>query len=49
MATPVMAFAQIATECEADGLTPKNGERIANELAKVFNVKPMEVGVLRVD
>jgi hypothetical protein len=44
-----MAFAQIANECEADGLTPKNGERIANELAKVFNVKATEVGILRVD
>ena len=49
MATPVMAFAQIANECEADGLTTKNGERIANELAKVFNVKATEVGILRVD
>ena len=49
MATPVMAFAQIANECEADGLTPKNGERIANELAKVFGVKTTEVGILRVD
>src|SRR5690242_18887479 len=49
MATPVMAFAQIANECEPDGLTPKNGERIANELAKVFNVKATEVGILRVD
>jgi transcriptional regulator with GAF, ATPase, and Fis domain len=44
-----MAFAQIANECEADGLTPRNGERIANELAKVFNVKATEVGILRVD
>jgi hypothetical protein len=49
MATPVMAFAQIANECEADGLTPKNGERIATELAKVFGVKNTEVGIMRVD
>lgn len=49
MATPVMAFAQIANECEADGLTTKNGERIASELAKVFNVHTTEVGILRVE
>ncbi len=49
MATPVMAFAQIANECEADGLTPKNGEKIAAELAKVFNVHATEVGILRVE
>lgn len=49
MATPVMAFAQIANECETDGLTPKNGERIAAELAKVFNVHTTEVGILRVE
>lgn len=49
MATPVMAFAQIANDCEADGLTPKNGEKIAAELSKVFNVKSTEVGILRVE
>jgi len=25
MATPVMTFNLIASECEAEGLTPKNG------------------------
>lgn len=49
MATPVLAFAQIANECEAEGLTTKNAERIGNELAKTFNVQPDEVAVLRVD
>lgn len=49
MATPVMAFAQIANECEPEGLTTKNGERIATELAKLFGVKTTEVGILRVD
>jgi len=49
MATPILAFAQIATECEAEGLSPKNGERIAGELAKTFGVQPDEVGVLRVE
>ena len=49
MATPILAFAQIANECEAEGLSPKNGERIAGELAKTFGVQPDEVGVLRVE
>ena len=47
MATPVMAFATIANECEAEGLSPKNGERIGHELAKVFSVHPEEVAILR--
>ena len=34
MATPAAAFAQIATECEAEGLTPKNGEKIGHEIAE---------------
>lgn len=49
MATPVMTFNQIATECEAEGLNPKNGEKIGAELVKTFGVKPDEVGILRVD
>ncbi|HUK87592.1 MAG TPA: hypothetical protein VLT85_08005 [Terriglobales bacterium] len=48
MATPVMAFASISNECEAEGLSPKNGERIGHELAKVFSVHPEEVAILRV-
>ncbi len=48
MATPVMAFATIANECEAEGLSPKNGERIGLELAKVFSVHPEEVAILKV-
>ncbi len=49
MATPILAFAQIANECEAEGLSPKNGERIAGELAKTFGVQPDEVGILRIE
>lgn len=48
MATPVLAFATIANECEAEGLSPKNGERIGQELAKIFSVHPEEVAILRV-
>jgi hypothetical protein len=49
MATAALPFAQIATECEAEGLTPKNAERIGHELAKTFNVKDDEVGILRIE
>jgi hypothetical protein len=49
MATPVMAFAQLATDCEKDGLNPHNGERIAAEIAKAFAVKPDEVAILRLE
>jgi hypothetical protein len=49
MATPVLAFAQLANEIEKEGLNPKNGERIAAEIAKTFNVKEDEVGILRMD
>ena len=48
MATPVVAFAQLATECEADGLTPKHAERIGAELAKTFGVQPHEIGIMKV-
>lgn len=49
MATAALPFAQLATECEAEGLSPKNSERIARELAKVFNVKEDEVGIMRIE
>jgi hypothetical protein len=49
MATPVLAFTQIATECEKDGLSGKNVERIAAELAKLFSVNLDEVAILRAE
>jgi len=49
MATPVIAFAQLANEIEKDGLNPKNGERVAAEIAKAFGVKEDEVGILRLE
>jgi hypothetical protein len=49
MATPALAFAQLANDFEGEGLTPKNAERIGQELAKAFNVKEDEVGVLRIE
>ena len=49
MATPALAFVQLANECEAEGLTPKNAERIGAELAKTFSVQGNEVGILRVE
>ncbi len=49
MATPALAFAQLANEFEAEGLTPKNSERIGQELAKTFGVKEDEIGILRLE
>jgi hypothetical protein len=49
MATPVLAFAQIANECESEGLAPKNAERIAAEIGKVFSVHGDEVAILKLE
>ncbi len=49
MATPVIAFAQLATEIEKEGLNAKNGVRVATEIAKAFAVKEDEVAILRLD
>ena len=49
MATAPVPFAQIAADCEAEGLTPQNAERIGAELAKTFSVHADEVGILRLD
>jgi hypothetical protein len=49
MATAALPFAQLANECETEGLTPKNSERIARELAKAFGVKEDEVGIMRIE
>lgn len=47
MATPVLAFAQLANELEAEGLNPHNSERVAAELAKTFNVQLDEVAIMK--
>jgi hypothetical protein len=49
MATPALAFAQLANDCEADGLSAENANRIADELSKAFNVHADEVAILRLD
>ena len=49
MATPVLPFVQLATECEAEGLSPQNAEKIGHQLAKTFGVKEDEVGILRIE
>ena len=49
MATPVLAFAQLANEIEKEGINAKNAERVAAEISKTFNVKEDEVGILRMD
>lgn len=49
MATPVLAFAQLANEIEKEGLNSKTGERVATEIAKTFVVKDDEVAILRME
>jgi hypothetical protein len=49
MATTPAPLAQLATECETEGLTVPNAERIAAELAAQFSVQHDEVGILRVE
>ena len=49
MATTPAPLAQLATECETEGLTIPNAERIAAELAAQFSVHHDEVGILRVE
>ena len=49
MASLAQPFAQLAKECEAEGLTAPNAEKIGRELAKAFNVRADEVGLLRVE
>ncbi len=49
MATTAQPFAQLAKECEAGGLSNSNSEKIGRELAKAFNVRSDEVGILRVE
>jgi len=49
MATPVIAFAQLANEIEKEGLNSKSGERIAAEIAKTFGVKEDEVAIMRME
>jgi transcriptional regulator with GAF, ATPase, and Fis domain len=49
MATAALAFAQIANDCESEGLTPHNVERIAGELAKAFSVHNDEVAILKLE
>lgn len=49
MVTPASPLAQLALECEREGLTVANSEKIAAELARIFGVKPEEVGILRLE
>lgn len=49
MTTSPSPLAQLAASCEAEGLTPQNGEKIAVALAAEFKVRLEEVGILRVE
>jgi transcriptional regulator with GAF, ATPase, and Fis domain len=49
MASPVIAFSQLASEIEPDGMNPNHAERVAGELAKTFNVQLDEVAILKLE
>lgn len=49
MATPAIAFAQLAGEIEAEGINAQNGVKIGTELAKTFGVHADEVAVLKLE
>ena len=49
MATPVIAFNQLANEFEGDGLTPQHAEKLAGELAKTFSVQMDEVAIMKLE
>lgn len=49
MATFVPALARLAQECEPEGMTMDNSEKIGEELAKLFAVQPEEVGLLKLE
>jgi hypothetical protein len=49
MTTFPSPLAQLASSCEAEGLTLQNGERIAAAFASEFKVRPEEVGILRLE
>lgn len=49
MAASAQALAQLTSECESEGLTAANSEKIAVELARIFGVKQDEIGLLRME
>ena len=49
MSTYAPALARLAIDCESEGLTAANAEKIAAELARAFRVSSAEVGILRVE
>ncbi len=49
MSTFAPALAQLAIDCESEGLTVKNSQKIAVELARFFNVQQDEIGILRLE
>ena len=49
MATPVIAFNQLANEFESEGLTPSHAEKLAGELSKTFSVQMDEVAIMKLE
>jgi hypothetical protein len=49
MSTSSSPLSQLASACEAEGLTAQNGEKIAAVLASQFKVQPEDIGILRLE
>ena len=49
MSTPASVFAQLASKIGNEGLNSSNAAPFAAEIAKIFNVREHEVGILRLD
>jgi hypothetical protein len=47
LATAAIGFAQIAGECEQEGLSSENAARIAAELSRTFQVHDDEIAIFR--
>src|SRR5689334_2927551 len=48
MATSVVTFQQIVSECESQGLSAEHSARVASEIAKAIGVFDDEVAFLRI-
>lgn len=49
MAASAPTITQLLSDCEKEGLTVPNGEKIAIGLAKIFGVQQEEVGLLKLE
>lgn len=49
MASSTLPFAQLADQCQADGLSPENAAKIAHELSRAFGVHDDEVALFKLE